>query len=182
MPVLLLQEGVEQLAPGAVAVAARRPVPLVAARMRGAQTGDAMTVGDLLCVSRCEPRSDDHQMRTMKQDKPAQDLLGDGDILPILVTLHAAAGPRRRAQKVVTVGDVIERELVRCHPAFLQAACDCIADLPVDRVPAVPASGDVAGGTRPALQTAPSARHLLSITPIITPQHVTSGRTGIKSH
>ena len=45
---------------------------------------------------------------------------------------------------------MIERELVRCHTAFLQDACDRVADLPVDRVPPEPASGDVADGAGPA--------------------------------
>ena len=59
----------------------------------------------------------------MKQDKPAQDLLGHGDILPILVALHAAAGPRRRAQKVVAVGDVIEESATTWFTTNPQPPC-----------------------------------------------------------
>ena len=85
----------------------------------------------------------------MMHDEPTQHLLGHFGVLTADVALHATAGHRRWPQEVVTVGDVIEREVVRRDPALPQYSSNLVSDLPVDPVRPIPRSRDCSRPWRP---------------------------------
>ena len=152
-PVLFLQEADEQFAPGQVAVTARLRIPPAAARMRRAQTGGSVAAHDIreLRVYRNANRevtitSCGRWVRMNQRNTCSATATSCGP--RCLACCHLPAAPvagsscSRRRDQAGSRPDSHRLRMASVRSRF--------PNLPVDGVPPVPASRDVADGTGPS--------------------------------